>query len=199
MATQVRVTSIDALERFRASLIVFLAKARRSMDEVSDEVRRTRVWLQSDQRTHWETQLRRRRKVQEQAEQELFSAKLSGLRETTAAQQAAVHRARKAVAEAEDKLRMVKSWNSRYDACAEPLTKSLEGLRYFLDYDLPKGIAFLANAQRTLDAYAESAAPVTPSAPQPETPMNPAPTPEPPVQPASQAEAAGDNPSPVSP
>jgi len=163
MATQVRVTSIDALESFRASLIVFLAKARRSMDEVADEVRRTRIWLQNDQRTHWENQLRRRRKVQEQAEAELFSAKLSGLRETTAAQQAAVLKARRAVAEAEEKLRNVKNWNMRYDGCAEPLTKSLEGLRFFLDYDLPKGVAFLANARKTLDAYAEAPLPATPA------------------------------------
>lgn len=182
MPTQVRVTSIDALESFRASLIIFLAKARRSLDEVTDEVRRTRVWLQNDQRVHWENQLRRRRKVLEQAEAELFSAKLSGLRETTAAQQAAVLRGRRAVAEAEEKLRCVKNWNARYDGCAEPLTKSLEGLRFSVNYDLPKGVAFLANARKTLDAYAESLAPLPSPAPR-ETPSDLAdpvqPTPDP--------------------
>ena len=56
MAEQAKVTSLDALESFRAKLIVFLSKSRRSIDEVSDEIRRTRNWLQGEQRVHWEAQ-----------------------------------------------------------------------------------------------------------------------------------------------
>jgi len=166
MAQQVRVTSIDALESLRSALIIFLTKARRSLDDVGDDVRRTRMWLQHDQRSLWEGQVRQRHKALGQAEQELLSAKLSGLRDNLAVQQAAVRKARAALDEAEGKLRNVKRWNRDFDSAADPLVKRLEGLRSYLDFELPEAIAFLVQAQRTLDAYLEApppaAAPVVP-------------------------------------
>ena len=156
---QVKITSIDALEDFRAHLILFLTKASRSVNEVLDEVNRTRFWIQNDQRMHWEREFRRRTKVLEQAEQELMSARLSGLRQTTSIQQAAVLKAKRSLAESEEKRRMVKRWNRDFDACADPLTKKLESIRAFLDQDLPKGVSYLANAQKTLEAYTQVPAP----------------------------------------
>jgi hypothetical protein len=41
----------------------------------------------------------------------------------------------------------------------EPLTRKIEGLRHYLDADLPKGLAFLVQAHRTLSAYADVGAP----------------------------------------
>ena len=169
MAEQAKVTSLDALESFRADLIVFTSEAHRAVDEVGDEVRRTRYWIQNDQRTHWEGQARRRKRVLDQAEQELFAAKLSGLRDTTAAQESAVRKAKAALAEAEDKLRAIKQWNRNFDGCADPLVKGLNSLREFLDQDMPKALAYLVQAQRTLEAYAETGGPASASAPEPES------------------------------
>ena len=73
---------------------------------------------------------------------------------------------------------------------ADPLGKRLEGLRQFLDFNLPKGISYLVQAARTLiDAYAESqATPTTPpSAPPSDVPANApttVPTPAPETPPA---------------
>ena len=166
MAEQVKVTSIDALEAFRASLIVFLTTAHRCVDEVGDEVRRTRGWVQHDQRLHWEGQLRARKRKLDQAQGELMTARLSGLRDSTSAQQAAVTKAKRAVAEAEEKLHLVKLWARDFDHKLEPHTKTLESLRHLLDHDLPKGVAYLVKAQKTLDAYTErSASPEPASSP----------------------------------
>ena len=159
MAQQVRVTSIDALEALRSALIIFTSKARRSLDDVGDDVRRTRMWLQHDQRFHWEGQVRQREKKLGQAEQELLSAKLSGLRDNLVIQQNAVRKAKAALEEAEGKLRNVKRWNRDFDSAADPLVKRLESLRSYLDFELPDAIAYLVQAQRTLDAYTESPAP----------------------------------------
>ena len=49
MGEQVKVTSLDALEAFRARLIVFITKAKRSVDMATDEVRRARQWLERRQ------------------------------------------------------------------------------------------------------------------------------------------------------
>ena len=54
MAEHAQVTSVEAIESFRASLLVFLSKVRPTLEEVSDEVLRLQFWLQNDQRRHWE-------------------------------------------------------------------------------------------------------------------------------------------------
>ncbi len=159
MTNQVRVTSIDALEALRSALIIFLTKARRSLDDTGDEVRRTRMWLQHDMRFHWEGQVRQRQKKLGQAEQELLSAKLSGLRDNLVVQQNAVRKAKAELVAAEEKLRNVKRWNRDFESASAPLVKRLEGLRQYLDFELPNAITYLVQAQRTLDAYTEGPAP----------------------------------------
>jgi len=168
MANQVRVTSLDALESLRSALIIFLTKSRRSLDDARDDARRTRQWIQHDQRFHWEGQVRQRQKKLDQVEQELLSAKLSGLRDNLVFQQNAVRKAKAALVEAEEKLRCVKRWARDFDNAADPLLKRLEGLRQYLDFELPDAIAYLVQAQRTLEAYTEGPAPEAAAVP-PET------------------------------
>ena len=154
MADQAKVTSLDALELFRANLIVFINRAQSSLDEVIDEVRRTRLWLVNDQRFHWEREIRRRQKLMEAAKAELMSARLSGLREVTSPLDNAVRKAKEGLAEAEEKLRNVKRWTRDYEHTIEPLTRKIETLRSFLAHDMPKALVFLVQAQRTLEDYA---------------------------------------------
>lgn len=167
MAEQAKITSFDALELFRARLIVFLAKARRSADGVRDEVRATRQWIQHDRRMHWEGEIKRWRRTLDQAQGELMNARLSSLRDNISAQQAAVLKAKRALAESEEKLRHVKRWHRDFDSAADPLARRVEGLRDFLDHDLPKALSYLALALTTLEAYAERSAapPPAPSTP----------------------------------
>lgn len=165
MADQVKVTSIDALEVFRSNLIIFLTTAHRCVDEAGDEVRRTRLWLQHDQRMHWESQFRQRSKLLALAQQELMSARLSNLRDRTVAQENAVLKAKRALAEAEEKLRTVKAWARDFDSKTDPLLKKLQGLRQYLDFDMPKAVAYLVQAQRTLQAYAETTMPALAASP----------------------------------
>jgi chromosome segregation ATPase len=155
MAEQARVSSIEALEALRATLIVFLERAHRCIDEVADEIRRTRIWVQQDQRHHWERELRKRNRALDAAEQELLAAKLSALRDNVKAQQDAVRKCKAAVAEGEEKLRNTKIWTRDFSHEVDPLARRLEGLRHYLDHDLPKAIAYLVQAQGTLAGYAE--------------------------------------------
>ena len=155
MADHAQVTSIDALESFRGSLILFLSKARPTLEEVSDDVLRTKLWIQNDRRLHWTAELRRRTREFEQARQELFSARLSDLREPTAAQQLTVTRAQRAVREAEDKLRLLKRWSREFENQTDPLVKLVDHLHTFLTSDMAHAVAHLAQVLTTLDAYAQ--------------------------------------------
>src|SRR4029078_12104401 len=93
------VNSSEAIERFRARLIVYRDKVKPLLADAADEVSRTRERL-LDRRRFWEFEVRRRQRELAAARQALFSAKFSTLREVKTAEQQAVHHAEKALEEA---------------------------------------------------------------------------------------------------
>lgn len=155
MPQKAHVTSLDALEAFRSNLIVYLNQARPALDEISSEVLRTRSWLETSQHLHWENQMRRRTKELEQAQQALFSARIGILSKETVMEQMAVHRAKEALAEADQKLRTIKKWDREFDGRVQPLVKQVEKLHTVLSNDMVKAVTYLTQAISTLAAYAE--------------------------------------------
>lgn len=170
MAEQAKVTSLDALQSFRSHTILFLTKARRALDQAGDEVRRARNWVQTDQRSHWEGQIRRRQRALEQAEAELMSARMSEFVDSPTLQQSNVRKAKAAVQEAEQKLERVKAWNRNFDTAFDPHVRKLEVLREFIDHDMPKALAYLDQVQKILESYTQIGGPApgpSPAAPPP--------------------------------
>lgn len=159
MPDKAHVTSVDAIEAFRSDLVVYVSKARPTLEEVTAEVVRTRSWLQNEQRTFWESQVRRRAKDLEQAQAALFSARLSNLRDESAAEQMAFHRAKRALEEAETKLRTLKHWTREFDNRVDPLVKQTEKLHTVLANDMVKAVASLTESIKSLAAYAEAGPP----------------------------------------
>src|SRR5690606_20719205 len=129
MANRANITSTEALENFRANLIVYLSKARPTLEEVSDDVIRARVWVETDRRAFWEAQVRRAAQKLQDAQQAVFSAELSNLRDVSSAERHAVTKAKRALDEAETKLRIVKKWNRDFAGHIEPLARQLEKLQ----------------------------------------------------------------------
>jgi hypothetical protein len=154
MPERAHVTSVDALEAFRSNLIVYLTKARPTLEEVSADVQRTRGWLEGEQRTYWEREVRRRSQVLQEAQAALFSSRISKLREVSAAEQMAVQRAKRALDEADAKLRVVKQWNRVFDNRVDPLVKQMEKLHTVLANDMVRAVAYLAQVIDTLHKYA---------------------------------------------
>ena len=166
MPQTARVTSIEAIDAFKASLIVYLEKARGVLDDVSDDVVRTRIWLQSDRQLHWKNQVRLRTQELAQAEQELLTARLSGMPEAIKARQMTVTKARRALREAEERLARAKQWMRQFETQVETRAKVVAQLRHGLVHDMRKAVAFLEGAATSLAAYADIAppAPLSPQA-----------------------------------
>src|SRR5258706_5526967 len=154
MPEHAKVSSLEAIESFRAKLIVYRERAGRVFDEVSDDVIRTRVWIEQDRPAYWKNQITVRTREWEQRKQELFSAQLSGLREASFVQQAAVRKAQDAVRHAEAKHEIARTWSRQYDNRVEPLGRQVEKLRHSLSHDLNEAVHFLAEATKTIAAYA---------------------------------------------
>jgi hypothetical protein len=165
MPERAKVTSLEAIEDFRAKLILYREKAGRVLDEVSDDVIRTRVWLESDRQTHWQNTIRRLTRELEQRQQELFSAELSGLLEASVLQRAAVQKARHAIRSAEEKLSLVRQWQRQFDPRVEPAARQVEKLRHNLGHDLGLAVAWLNEMTKTLSAYLELSPDQTPALP----------------------------------
>ena len=159
MPERAKVTSLEAIEDFRAKLIVYRDKATRVLDEVSDEVTRVRLWLETDRPAHWQNQIKKRTRELELAQQELFSAQLSGLRDASYAQQAAVQKCRRAIRDAEDRVKLVKQWERQFDQRVQTPARQVEKLRHNLSHDLGQAVLWLNEATKTLTEYAELAPP----------------------------------------
>ncbi|HAM70501.1 MAG TPA: hypothetical protein DCM86_02540 [Verrucomicrobiales bacterium] len=155
MAKPAHITSVEALEAFRTALINYVSRARPTLEEVSSDVARTRVWMETDQRTHWETQLKKRLRKLEDARNAQFSARLMEMPDSMMA----VHKAKRECEEAEGKLRAIKHWSRQFDGVMQPLVKQMEKLQTLLVYDMPQAVAYLTETIKILQAYAEVSLP----------------------------------------
>ena len=179
---QAKVSSIDAIEQFRSALILFLSKARPTLEEIASEVTRTKQWLENNQRTHWEKEMKVRARELERAQAELFSARLSKIQQVSAAQQMAVQRAHRAIREAEEKTRVLKKWSRELENRSEPMVKEIEQLHGYLTTDMGRAVAYLNEIIKSLQAYTDTRSSGL-SGPLPQSPDDPAMTPEGPTEP----------------
>jgi predicted nucleic acid-binding Zn-ribbon protein len=153
MPGQAKITSVEAIEAFRAQLVVYLAQMKPALDEISGEVLRTRAWLEGDRKQYWQQELRLRGRRLEDARQELFTASMSKMGEATSFQQMAVQRAQRDMHAVEEKLTVLKKWDRDLENRTAPLVKQMEQLQGFLAVEMEKAVAYLDQALRALAAY----------------------------------------------
>lgn len=169
MPDQVNISSIDALEAFRADLVQYIAKARVALETTEGEIRRTQTWLDTDRVQHWSGQMKLWTKKLHQAEQELYSANLTNPQSANAFQKMAVVKVQRQLDEAEEKLRVLKKWRQTFENRSTPLLRQLDPLFHHIGQQLPKGVFALGESIKALQAYAEKHAPTT----QPPPPTEP--------------------------
>lgn len=167
MADRARITSVEALESFQNVLVVYLDKAKRAMDEINDEVKRTRTWVESDRHVFWKNEVKRRTRLLEMKQQELLSARIGNLREPTQGHQQAVRKARKALDEANEKLDVIRRWTREFDNRVEPVARHVDALRHTLTVDMGKAVLSLKQSVEALHKYAEVHQPKGGTAPGP--------------------------------
>ncbi len=161
---QARAGSIEAVDAFRAHLVVYLARAGAVLEEVEGDLQRARMWLEGDRRVYWEQERRRRARKLEETQAALFSARLSAFGQGSAVQQADVLLARRSLEEAEEKLRRIRAWVRGFDSRTEALRRQLHSAESYLGHDMAQAVASLSETVRLLQAYADVAG--TPAKPE---------------------------------
>ncbi len=147
------ITNLESLERFRSSLVLFLERANLILDEVGEEVKRTRIWLQTEQRLKLALEMKRIHRELEMLEAELFSARLSDLAQKKTGVQMLVNQKRRETRELEETQRKVGGWLRGYDSIVETEAKKVEKLRHHLDTDMVRAVTYLKEAILQLNAY----------------------------------------------
>ena len=145
--------------------MIYLSKAQQAINEAGYDVKRTRQWVTMERRTFWEGEAKRRARQLDQAEQELYSARLAGDPGILATRKIVVKRAERLVEEARQKLRRIKKWGLEWDDLIGPHARKLETLRSLLDGDMGNAVSFLNNAVDSLTSYTAMKAPAAPDAP----------------------------------
>ncbi len=172
MSSGAKVSSIDALESFRSSLLLYLTRSRSVLDEVTQDIVRTRIWLETDRRVHWKRQIRLSSAAAAQAEQELMTARLSGDSGAILDRRRAVAKARDAFRRAEEGRDRVRRWLLRYATDVEARAALPRRLQHMLSNEGNRAVHFLETSAAILRDYAGQEAASGPAASQPDVPSS---------------------------
>lgn len=157
MSQSANVRSIQAIRDFKAALATFAEDGRNALSSTEMEVRRVRNWLNRDQMTYWQGQIKKRNEQVSIARADLHRRRLSQQGSETVSdtdQKEALKLAQRRLIEAEEKFKIVKKWVpilehaiSEYHATSQPLGDRLSGT-------LVSSLALLERMATTLDNYA---------------------------------------------
>jgi hypothetical protein len=163
MSQFARVTSLDALQNFKAALIEFAGEANLALSEATSDVQRTTWWIQNDRYQHWQREIKKRTEKLAQAKAELFKKQLESNDTRTSAivERKNVAKAQAALDEAEDKLRRVKKWSLALDREIMLFRAGLGQVSGAVSGDLPAAIGRMDKMINSLEAYLKVAAPAS--------------------------------------
>ena len=166
MAQAAKVLSIQALKDFRVALINFAEEARNALGGVDMELKRMRNWLERDQLSYWQMQVKRRHEAMMTARTELHRRQIAqqgsdAISDTE--QKEALREAQRRLRNAEEKVEIVKRLipffhhaMAEYVSHATPLADHLSG-------GIERSLSSLAKMVQSLEDYLALQAPAAPT------------------------------------
>jgi hypothetical protein len=176
MNNQVNVEDLEAFRLFRAALLKFSQAANQSLANADAQIARVHQWLESEQTTFWQNQLRKRAEAVKLAKEAVRQKKLfkdsSGRTPSAVEEEKHLARCLAAVEHAEQKIETVRKWIPRLERAAEFYRGGISRLHATVDGDIPQAITLLDRLAATLEQYIqiEVPTPATPDTAAPPTP-----------------------------
>jgi hypothetical protein len=151
------VQSIELLRELQGVLWKFREACVGSLDDVESELRRTVIWLETEQDTYWKAQIRIRHEALERAKEALRSKKIfkdaSGRPQSVVEEQKALKIAMQRMAEAEEKLSNVRKWVRALQKEIELYKGSVGRLSHSVESLVPAAVHQLDRMMVSLEAY----------------------------------------------
>ncbi|NNM85085.1 MAG: hypothetical protein HKL96_04920 [Phycisphaerales bacterium] len=157
-----QVESFELIKAFRAAMFKFQQQGLAALGDADSELRRTLVWLETEQDAFWCDQMRKRHEILERAKDALRQKTLfkdaSGRPPSAVEEREAVQLAKARLAEAEQKLSNTRRWARALQKEIETYKGSVTRLYTSLESLLPAGAAHLDKLLVDLEAYAAAGA-----------------------------------------
>jgi hypothetical protein len=176
--SQANVRSIEAIKDFKLALLTYAEDARVSLGAMEMEIRQVRNWLERDQYSYWQGQVKRAKEGIAEARADLHRRQLSQMNSDAVSdsdQKEALRIAKRRLEEAEDKVERIKRWVpvlehalAEYHSQSQPLGDKLSG-------GLAGSFALLERMIVALEGYMAIEAPSAPVLPPTSAPDTPTP------------------------
>lgn len=152
-----KVEDIEALKRFRVALVKFAESANVALADAESEMRRVFGWVERDQASYWQSQIRKRQELLGRAEEALrmktIYKQADGSTPSGFHEQKAVLKAKRLLQEAEEKLANCKRWARRLEKEMQLYKGATSRLMTDLAGDVPVALAKLDNMAGILEQY----------------------------------------------
>ncbi len=157
MAKSAHIESLDVLRQFRAAMVKFGEAVNSALGDAESEMQRVQMWVENEQSSHWQHQLRKRQdalvKAKEALRQKQIFKDVTGARQSYVDEEKAVAMALRRVQEAEQKIINVKRWTRQLEKETNLYKGSVQRLMTTITADLPKANAKLDRMFSQLQEY----------------------------------------------
>lgn len=158
MGEAVRVDTVEVFKEFKIALIKFQEAATVALGDAESEMHRVLTWLQHEQDSYWQHQIRKREEIVGRCKEAVRMKKVfkdaTGRQQTAIEEEKALKTAQRNLEEAQQKLAMVRKW-------ARALPKEIEmykgGVQRFatsVQSDIPVAMSHLEKLAQKIEAYA---------------------------------------------
>src|SRR5687768_9449840 len=149
MGERANVDSIETLKNLRRTLVKFAEGANAALGDAESDVARMMTWLETEQLTRWQTQVRLRTDAVTQAKDKLREKQLykgpTGAPQSTVDEEKALKVAIRRLEEAEQKLANVKKYAHRVSREQHMFRGSVQRFATAVQVDVPNARARLDN------------------------------------------------------
>ncbi|HXE52956.1 MAG TPA: hypothetical protein VN541_08080 [Tepidisphaeraceae bacterium] len=158
MAEGARVDSILVLTDFKAVLWKFRESAERALGDAESEMQRVLVWLETEQDSHWQHQIRKCQETvvrcKEAVRMKTIFKDAAGRQQSAVDEEKALRIAVRKLQEAEQKLAAVRRWSRQLQKEIGLYKGSVQRFATTVQSEIPAAAAHLESLAAKLDAYA---------------------------------------------
>ena len=152
MAERARVHAIEAVSGFRPALVQFVEECRSALVSAEADAGRTASRIRADRYPYWKKQIRVRQDELKRAKTELIMKQ--AMKDPDEARSTVEERkARRRVAEAEEKTQTCTRWMRLLDKEQSKFRSEISSLKRVIDMDMPRAIAELDRMALALEEY----------------------------------------------
>jgi hypothetical protein len=157
MSEGARIESIDTLKHFRIALVKFAESANVALQDAESDMQQTLNWLENEQLSHWQSQIRKRHDIVERCKEALRMKKLfkdaSGRTPNAMEEEKALRAAQAKFEEAEQKLAATKKYSRVLQREIQSYKGAVQRFATSLSAEIPVAAATLDKLLVSLEQY----------------------------------------------